>query len=352
MARQLGQFKEWPATGIGLTPSEVVHLYDSGFCGAWADPEAKTELQETINAEGGYPFAADVVNRFGLAGTGAGKLVAPFLHVQKMYPNCWPGSAQTRGDCVSHGTRNACLVTLVCELVAGQPDQVSGKVEGPPEVSEAGKSDGVLSSESVYWWRRHGGDGWSCAAAANVVLKDSGCCWPRRNYSELNVDLSTYSGKTAGLYGAKTPPENFGAVGKAHLIRTSTEANSFEQVRDLLANGYGVSSCGGEGFSSTRDECGVSPRRGSWSHAMAYIAADDRDVVKSKYGGPLVLILNSWGPSWNSGPRKIVDTEFEIPNGSFWARWSDCTRRDQYAFSGVNGWPPQKLPNYGFTFLN
>jgi hypothetical protein len=75
---------------------------------------------------------------------------------------------------------------------------------------------------------------------------------------------------------------------------------------------------------------------------MAYTGVDDRDEVKAKYGGPLVLIQNSWG-EFNSGPRRIMGTNIDIPIGSFWARWSDISRRYMCAFSSVAGWPARDI---------
>lgn len=197
-------------------------------------------------------------------------------------------------------------------------------------------ASGVLSTEAIYWYRNHGGDGWSCDAAANVVLQKSGL-WPRRNYSGLGVDLTQYSAGTAGKYGGHEPPEEYGAIGRRHLVRTATELQSAEEIRDFLNQGFGVSSCGGEGFSDERNEDGVSGRRGSWPHALAVIGFDDRPETVQKYSGPLLLIQNSWG-SWNRGPRRIRGTEIDIPEGAFWARWSDVKNRYFIAFSGVNGW--------------
>jgi hypothetical protein len=79
---------------------------------------------------------------------------------------------------------------------------------------------------------------------------------------------------------------------------------------------------------------------------MAYLAVDDRDIIKQLYKEPLVLVQNSWG-EWNDGPRRTYGTNYNIPIGSFWARWSDIKNRSMIAFSGVNGWPPKKLKSYG-----
>lgn len=337
-------FKQWPKKSGELSPKEVIELYEAGFAGATYDPAEVEALHAEIAASGGTINAATAAKANDWEGSHEGKLVAHFQHVEAAYPGCWPGPAQQRGDCVSHGGKNARLYTMVCEVVAALPDEVSGKVEGLPVVSAAGIKSGVLSTEASYWFRGHGGDGWQCASDARVAIKNAGCV-VRRDYPEAGVDLTSYSGSLAGKYGRSAPPANIRDALDNNLIRTATEADTFEEVRDLLGNGYGVNSCGSEGFSNKRDENGVSKRSGSWAHSMAIIGADDRDLIKQKYGEGLLLVLNSWG-RWNSGPRRILGTTIDIPEGSFWVRWSDHKRRSFTAFSGVNGWPAQTLPDY------
>jgi hypothetical protein len=116
-----------------------------------------------------------------------------------------------------------------------------------------------LATEAFYNWRRHGGDGWSCAEAAQVALNDSGL-WLRKKYDEINVDFTTYSSKNAGIYGSRTPPDSWLEIGKDHRVQTVTEVEEYEAMRDLLANGYCISSCGGESFSSDKDTNGWSKR--------------------------------------------------------------------------------------------
>lgn len=269
-------------------------------------------------------------------------------------------------NCVSHSTKNAVLTTLCCDVASGKPDEKTGQPEERPEVPEQGIREGILSSEAFYWWRGYNGDGWFCHAAAKVATQISGA-FLRQNYPELGVDLTIYSGRNAGLYGARKPPDNIKEIGGRHLAHQSTQLNSFETIRDFLWNGYGISSCGGEGYQSTRDANGVSKRSGSWAHALAYLAVDDRDVVKQAYGEPLVLILNSWGSTWNRGPRDILQSagmvppakkdqwvrcglvnpatgSLMIPEGSFWTPWNHCKNREALAFSGVQGWPAKNLP--------
>lgn len=324
---------------------DVVAAYESGFVGATCDAGATERLQAKIAAAGGMPVGAMACSAYGLVGSGAGKLSLAFRAIDDVYPDSLPGGAQGRGDCVSWSTRNACLLTMCTDIMSGEPDEVSGKLEGAPAVSDEARINGVLSTEAFYNWRRHGGDGWSCGSAVDVAMHESGL-WLRKKYDEIGVDFTRYSSKNAGLYGRSPPPESWLAIGKNHLVRTATVLESFEELRDMIANGYGVTSCGGEGFSNQRNEDGVSSRRGSWAHAMAYGAVDDRDVIKQKYGEPLVMLIQSWG-EWNSGPRRILGTSIDIPVGAFWVKWSAIKNREMIALSGVPGWPPKKLKDYG-----
>lgn len=338
----------WPQDAVDLAPEKIAEMYGNGFVGAWSDPEAKGELRQQIGSAGGIVDAEDACTAFGLAGLGEGKLSLLFPTADKVFQGCMPGPAQQRGDCVSHGTKNAALMTLAVEIFNARPDEVTGLVEGTPELPTAGIQQGVLSTEYIYWWRGYNGDGWSCPTAASKVLKHG--IMLRKPYTDLGIDLTSYSGGLAGKYGSQSPPSNIESAGKEHLIRTATDASGkMEAIRDLIAGGYGVVHCGGEGWSNRRDENGFSNRSGSWSHAMSYIGYDDRDEIKQKYGEPLILILNSWGSSWIGGGRTILGTNIQIPEGSFWAKVSACRSRDATAFSGVNGWPRKKLVDLGAT---
>lgn len=356
------KFLDWPKNAVNLPPDKVREMYGNGFAGAKYSLEAWDEFRAAML----QPDGDRVTHATGMAESGAGKLVIPFVHVLEMFPGCWPGAqGQGRGDCVSWGSRNATLLTMVCDIVSGQIDEVSGKPEEKPEVPAEGVADGVLSTEAYYWWRGYDGDGWYCPAVAKVATQTSGA-FVRKDYPELGVDLTRYSSRTAGKYGRRPPPAEVRQVGGAHLVHQATQASSYESRRDLLHNGYGLLDCGGEGYSDRRDENGVSKRSGSWAHSMCEVGVDDRDVTKQKYGEPLVLILNSWA-KWNSGPRDILQSSemvpagkkelwvrlgivnpstgnIMIPEGSFWVPWSHCRNREAIAYSGVNGWPRRNIP--------
>lgn len=359
------KFQDWPADANGLSVKRIQELYENGFAGCKYDPLAIERLRASVQ----FPDGDAVAHQFGLADSGKDKLSIPFVFVMEMFPGCWPGlKGQGRGDCVSWDTRNAALQTLVTDIVGGLPDEVSGRPEERPEVPAAGIADGVLSTEAIYWYRGYDGDGWQCEDAAVVATKKSGCIL-RKNYADLGFDLTEYDSNTAGRYGRRPPPPNVEDITNDHLIRTATSINSFEAFRDFCWNGYGISTCGGEGLSAQRDANGVSRRKGYWSHAMAWPGCDDRPVIKQAYGEPLVLDLNSWA-KWNSGPRDILDSaslvppgkkelwikldivnpttgNIMIPEGSCWVRWSEMRNRSIIALSGANGWPAKVLPlNY------
>jgi hypothetical protein len=351
------------------SPEDVIKKYEEGFSGVYLDPEKLEEFNETAIRTGGYSSLEAAAQHFGWFGSFANQLVIPFVHIQELVNGAWPGPAQQRGDCVSHSNKNAILGTMVGEVVGGQPDDVSGKLERIPDIPQLGINNGALSTEVSYYHRGSNSDGWYCGAAATVSMTKAGAV-VRKNYSEIGLDLTKYSGSLAGKWGRTPPPENIGKEFRNNLIRTAARTNSFEGIRDSLGQGRFISSCGSEGFQKSRDSNGFSKRSGSWAHAMAYIGTDDRPETVRLYGSPLVLILNSWGPSWNSGPRTIRDSarfvpahkkdlwialdivdpvsgNILIPKGSFFARWSDIKSRDCYVYAGISGWEMRPIENWG-----
>lgn len=333
------------AAGGELTPAQVQAMYEQGYAGAFEEPDERVKFRGAMQ----WAKGADAAAAFGLTGSGEGQLILPWLSAWKIWPNCWPGPGQTTGDCVSWGTKNACLVTLGVEIHLAKPDEVSGKVEGAPEISAEGIAQGVLSTEVIYGYRGHGGQGASCDRLARYVTSAGGLM-VRKNYPEINLDLTKYNSSIGARWGGRDTPAEVNAIAKQHQVRTATELSGPDQVRDFLANGYGVNTCSDLGFSSTRDENGFSQQRGSWAHSQAIIGADYRADTIQKYGEPLHLWLNSWG-QWNSGPRKIRGTDIEIPHGAYWAKASLAKRCYLVAFSAVNGWPRKKLPDYGFSYF-
>jgi hypothetical protein len=320
--------------------------YELGLRGAYVDPREDEMLVDAILRSGGDPDGEHVASTWEFDGLGKGKLTAMWEHVFRVWPGCWPGPPQDRGDCVSWALCRAALESWTCELIDGKPDEVTGMIEGKPILSETAIANCVISSEAAYWWRGWAGEGWTGSGAARAVTQDCGI-WLRQNYPQFKIDLTEYSGRTAGLWGAKSPPGEIREFGRQHLVRTATVIKDHNAARDFLAAGYGVFFTSMLAWSKDRDEFGFSSlASGSWAHAQALCGWDDRPEIIKKYGEPLACVLNSWG-RWNRGGRKVYGTDLYIPEGAYWTKASTLARCQCIALSSVAGWPARKLTSYG-----
>jgi hypothetical protein len=331
------------------SPEDCVALYERGFEGYYADPAAEDALLAEIESRGGFRRALGAISHYHLYGAGERVLSLPYLAAMRMYPQCLPGGSQARGDCVSWSIRSASIVSYCASLLWGDnTDRYA-----PPAVSDIGRTNGVFATESWYWFRGHSGEGWNCGDAARIAISKSGMM-VRKNYPEIGIDLEEYSGATAGKWGARTPPDEIIEVTSRHLLSTATVCKTWEEVRDMLANGYALATCGGEAFERTRDEFGVCRRSNSvWRHAMSYIAADDREEMKRRYkcrDGGLVLVQNSWA-NYCGDEHPIPGTQFKIPAGSFWARWDDVRDRYMVAIGGGKGFAANAIPRLSLASI-
>ena len=331
-----------------FSEDDIPSVYEAGAEGVVYDPAEQEAFEGQVRDSGNSPVGEEIAHEYGFADEFKGKLVLPFIHFVDRYPTAWPGPAQRRGDCVSHACRSALAGTVLMESYLGIEDSESGKVEVAPDVSPEGESQGLFASEPIYWGRGKDSDGWFIGGAAKTALSTAGAVI-RKDYPEISTDLTRYDPKIAGKWGRTPPPPEVVEVTNDNLFRTATTLRSTEEWRDFLGKGFFIGTDGSEGFSKTRDENGVARRRGSWAHSMSAISFDDRPETHRIYGCAAVLILNSWGSKWISGPRKIRGTDINIPEGSFWALTKDFNRR-AVAFSGANGWARKSLPdlNPGF----
>ena len=298
------------------TPQEIHEAYENGLPGASCNPE---DLRKLL---GELPMPLFGAAAYHLDYTGEGKLSLPFKSLLKFVPNFGPSEAQTTGDCVSMSTRNAIDITRSVEI------DIKGEAE---EFKARGATEGIYQS------RGHRGQGMSCSESARYVTKAGGLLI-RKDYGD--VDLSEYKSSLGANH--RIPDSVYLKEAHKHPIRTTSLVATVEEARDALANGYGLSCCSDVGFSSSRDENGIARRKGSWSHAMAWIACDDTHEI---YDESLFLIANSWG-KWNGGPKRHGQ-----PDGSFWIREKDArsilNARGSFAFSDVKGFPARQLPQYG-----
>lgn len=304
-----------------FSPKELYDNYRQGFSGCIWQQEVFDHLMENSK----YALFGDASKK--IKSSGKGKLSTPYKSVLKFDKNPY-NERQTTGDCVSHGTRNACDISRAVEI----------DVEGEKESWVARGA-----TEPIYGSRGWSGQGMSCARAAEFVSQIGGIL-VRQDYKGV-VDLSRYNGNLGAGWGGRGLPDSVMDLANDHQIKTVSLVKTVDEARDALANGYGLAVCSNYGFSSTRDKKGYAKTSGSWAHCMAWIACDDTG------GDTSFLVQNSWG-KWNDGGHPEWGP---IPDGSFLIH-SDVAagmlaQNGAYAFSNFDGFPVQKLPDYGFDYL-
>jgi hypothetical protein len=300
------------------TPKELYDNYRKGFGGCIWEEHVFNNLMEKSK----YPLFGDASKK--IASTGKGKLSTPYKSVLKFDKNPY-NERQTTGDCVSHGTRNACDVSRAVEIDVHN-ERESWIARG--------------ATEAIYGYRGFSGQGMSCARAAEFVSKIGGVV-VRKNYAGV-VDFSKYNGNLGAGWGGRGLPDKVLDLANDHQIKTASLIRTVEEARDALHNGYGLAVCSNYGFNSTRDKKGFAKVSGNWAHCMAWIACDDTN------GETAFLVQNSWG-KWNDGGHPEWGP---IPDGSFLIHADVAEgmlkQNGSYAFSNFDGFPVQKLPSYGF----
>ena len=260
---------------------------------------------------------------------------------QAAYGQPWLVGRQGIGDCVSWGWGHAVWIALCC-------DWETGRLADPPR---------MVAVESVYGGSRveargRPGDGrnpvggfsdGSYGAAAARWVRDWGVVF-RENVG--GHDLRIYSADRAkdwGAYGngGQGDAGKLDEIAKKHPARHVAAVGTFDEAAAAIESGYPVAVCSSQGFTNVRDSDGFAQANGSWAHCMCFIA-----VRYKANGSPddALLCLNSWGPSWITGPSWPSD----MPAGSFWVKRAVVERMlggsdtDSFAVGSVGGfsWRP------------
>lgn len=295
-------------------PQQIQAIYDSGFKGVLQDKASYVAMRR-------------VAPRFHTAfkesiGRGKGRVSLPFKAILSLDNKFGSDENQTTGDCVSHSTRNAGSIDYGVDAYFGET-----------------KYSGRFATENIYGYRGHSGQGANCSRLASYVSQNGpGGFLIRKKYESGNnsVDLSRYNGSIGHNWGRSGTPSWLNEIASENKALRVFSLKSIDEAIDALACGFGISMCSGYGFSSKRNEDGLAEKQGSWAHAMAWIAADDSDWAHQKYGGPLILVQNSWG-LWNSGPKRN-----DQPDGSFWIRSSVA----KAMINGGGGWVIASVRGY------
>ena len=287
----------------------------------WVDDPAKVE--EIMN-DLPFPVFQDVWQP--IKGTGKNKKTLLYDYIRKASGGKFPKRKQTVGDCVAQGAAYAVDAVKSVDIVINK--------EFEEWVAETATEDIYAGSRVQIGNGRLRGDG-SIGAWAARYVNEYGAV-PRGKYG--NIDLTTYSGSKARSWGRKGVgvPKSLLPIVKKHPVLTVSKVTTYEEVRDLISNGYAVTIASSQGFSSRRDGEGFASPKGSWAHQMSILAVDD------EYKRPGVLVQNSWG-KWNGGPKR-----HDQPDGSFWVDAEEIEKRilkkgDSWAFSGYEGFKPREL---------
>ena len=249
---------------------------------------------------------------------------AAYKSHQAVYNKPWVVGRQGIGDCVSWGFAHSVWI-------AQSVDWETGKLPQPPPFPATESLYGGSRVEARGKKTAGYSDG-SYGGAAAKWIRDWGIVY-RERYPDH--DLTEYSASRAKDWG------NFGnggakddgrldKIAKLHPAKYVALVRNFKEAAAAIESGYPVAVCSGYSFSTTRDEQGFSARTPQgWAHCMALISV--------RYDRPGCLCLNSWGPSWVSGPKYPDD----MPEGAFWidARHIDgmLSGGDSFAVGSVDG---------------
>lgn len=270
-----------------------------------------------------------------LRGSGAGQTVLLY----KFYPGPWPCWFQETGDCVSFGYGSGIDIL--------QAVQVALKKRGPwdKSVPVNEKWAGNTATEIIYAGSRVEigggrirGAGSNGAWAAKFV-KDYGTLI-RKSYGKY--DFTKYSGKVADQLGRTGVPDELEPITREHNVQEVAQVRSYEEARDVIANGGVVPVCSNYGFERrTRDKDGFQKPRGTWLHCMLFWACDDNPTR------PGLGICNSHGPNV-SGPKR-----HDEPDCAWWVDAEICDamlrQGDSWALYGYKGWQANNsVLNYRF----
>lgn len=235
---------------------------------------------------------------------------------------------QTTGDCVSHGSRNARDISRCCRILVHKE---------PFDYYKRG------ATEPTYGARGHGGQGMSPARASRFE-RDTGFL-VREKYK--SVDLTVYDSTIGSRWGGRGVPEKVKKICNEQKVNTIQLVKTQEALMDAMVNGYAAHSGQSAGWRSDPSSRNVHERGSSWNHDMAIVGYDD---TKEHWPFRVWFIANSWG-RWNKPVKDWPEDYPAAPPGLIVTSADDfnvCVASgDCWVYGGVDGFPPQKLPDFG-----
>lgn len=298
---------------------ELVRAYQfGGLQGYVPSPREKMEFLET-----------NPLRSFQSPGSGKGKRALLWGYVRQLDPGAFT-EKQTTGDCVSHGSRNARDCSrAVSILIKGKPEEWVVRT----------------ATEPTYGARGHSGQGMSPARASRFE-RDTGFL-ARQKFDGV-VDLSVYNSDIGARWGGSGVPKAVQELCSRNKVGTIALVRTMDDAMDALFNGYGIHSGQMAAWSDRPGSKNIHGRVSpGWAHDMATVGYDD---TKEFWPFRVWFIANSWGrwnrpvPDWPSIypeqiPGMIVTDD---------AGYAACVEaEDMWAYSDVQGYPAQSLPDLG-----
>jgi hypothetical protein len=138
----------------------------------------------------------------------------------------------------------------------------------------------------------------------------------------------------------KDAPREVVEASKIHLVKSTAQCRTTDDVRDAIKNYYPctcASNWGGLMRCPVKEGVLLNRRSGTWSHQMSVHAWWDHPKL-----GELFWIQNQWGLSAHG------ECPTGAPHGGFWVQKKDmqdiCSQREVFAFSEFDGFPSLDEP--------
>ena len=253
---------------------------------------------------------------------------------------CMPGwrrgSQGSVGSCVGWGASLGVDIVAACDIVyRNEPEAWRGRTV---EASLYGFSRVEARGQRV----NTGGDG-STGFHAAKAIRDFGSLHYGVNYNGTIIPEADKQSRDRE-WGRNGVPDVLEPFAKLRRCSETTLAVNFEQAAAAIQNGYPCVPCSGQGFSMARDEDGFCRPGGVWWHCMVFAGV--------RWGKrPGLLCFNSWGDS-NTGEHYPKNMPEAVKKCSFWVDADVATYMlrggDSFALSSYDGFPPRKLPDWGF----
>lgn len=300
-------------------PDDIAKQYEDGLPGYVQD------VRETVSYLESQPKG--IFSEPNIKGSGKGKRALLW-----QYPLVFDSGAfsekQTTGDCVSHGSRNARDVTRAAAILVNNE---------PHDYYKRG------ATEPTYGARGHGGQGMSPARASRFE-RDTGFL-AREDHGA--IDLTKYNSRIGTGWGRSGVPGDVQELCSRNKVNHIRLVKSQEDLMDAMVNGYAAHSGQYAAWESSPSKRNIHERKsGGWAHDMCIAGYCDDGTWPFR----VWFIQNSWG-KWNRPVQDWPSGWPPQPPGLIVTSADDfdvCIRsNDCWVYGGIDGYPPQKLPDLG-----